>query len=64
MPKCDFNKAAKHFIEITLSHGCSPVNLQHIFRALFRRNTFGWLLLFLLCYGFFAAITKNLKSAI
>ena len=27
-------------------HGCSPVNLQHIFRALFPKNTSGWLLLY------------------
>ena len=33
------------FIEITLWHGCSPVNLLHIFRTPFPRNTFGWLLL-------------------
>ena len=32
-------------IEITLQHGCSPVNLQHIFRTPFSRNTSGWLLL-------------------
>ena len=31
--KCDFN-----FIEIALLHGCSPVNLLHIFRTLL--NTF------------------------
>ena len=35
--KCDF-------IEITLRHGCSPVNLLHIFRAPFSRNYSGWLL--------------------
>ena len=35
----DFN-----FIEITLRHGCS-LNLQHIFRATFLKNTYGWLLL-------------------
>ena len=29
MPKCDFGKV----IEIALRHGCSPVNLLHIFRA-------------------------------
>ena len=29
MPKCDFNKVA----------GCSPVNLLHIFRTPFRKNT-------------------------
>ena len=32
------------FIEIVLRHGCSPVNLLHIFRIPFPRNTFGWLL--------------------
>ena len=34
-----------NFIEITLRHGCSPVNLLHIFRAPFLRNTSGWQLL-------------------
>ena len=34
MPKCDFNKLLCNFIEITLRHGCSPVNLLHIFRTL------------------------------
>ena len=34
-----------NFIEIALWHGCSPVNLLHIFRTLFSRNTSGWLLL-------------------
>ena len=33
------------FIEIALRHGCSPVNLLHIFGKSFPRNTFGWLLL-------------------
>ena len=28
-----------------LRHGCSPVNLLHIFRTPFPKNTFGWLLL-------------------
>ena len=47
MPKCDFNKVALlcNFIEITLRHGCSPVNLPHIFRRSFSKNTSGWLLL-------------------
>ena len=32
MSKCDFNKVAlKLYIEITLRHGCSPVNFLHIF---------------------------------
>ena len=38
MPKCDF-------IEIALRHGCSPVNLLHIFRTHFPKNTPGWLVL-------------------
>ena len=29
----------------TLRHGCSPVNLVHIFRPPFPKNTSGWLLL-------------------
>ena len=31
-------------IEITLRHGCSPVNLLHIFRTPFLKNTYKWLL--------------------
>ena len=34
--------------QIVLRHGCSPVNLMHIFRTSFSKNTSGWLLL---CYG-------------
>ena len=34
-----------NFIEIALRHGCSPVNLLHIFRTPFSRNTTGCLLL-------------------
>ena len=37
-----------NFIEITLRHGCSPVNLLHIFKRPFLRNTSGRLLLLLL----------------
>ena len=37
MPKSDFKKVAHH--------RCSPVNLLHIFRATFSRNTSGRLLL-------------------
>ena len=33
-----------NFIETALRHGCSPVNLLHIFRTPFPRNTSGWLL--------------------
>ena len=34
-----------NFIETTLQHGSSPVNLLHIFRTTFLKNTAGWLLL-------------------
>ena len=37
-----------NFIKIALRHGCSPVNLLHIFRTPFSRNTSGWLLLHVL----------------
>ena len=40
MPKCDFNK-----VEIALRHGCSTVNLLHIFRTSFQQNTSERLLL-------------------
>ena len=43
MPKCDF----EIFIEITLGHSCSLVNLLHIFRTPFTKNTSGWLLLYI-----------------
>ena len=45
LPKYDFNKVACNFIEITLRHGCSPVNLLHIFRTPFPENISGGLLL-------------------
>ena len=32
--------------KITLGHGCSPVNLIHIFTTPFPKNTPGWLLLY------------------
>ena len=38
-------KFQSNFIEITLRHGCSPINLLHIFRTSFPKNTSGWLLL-------------------
>ena len=48
MSKCDFNlsKLLCNFIEITLRHACSPVDLLHIFRTPFLMNTCGWLLLY------------------
>ena len=36
-----------NFTEIILWHGCSPVNLLHIFKTPFTKNTFRWLLLVL-----------------
>ena len=41
-------KLQSNFIEIALRHGCSPVNLLHIFRTPFLKNTSGWLLQVLL----------------
>ena len=38
-------KLQNNFIEITLWHGCSPMNLLHIFRTSFYKNTPGGLLL-------------------
>ena len=38
IPKCDFNNMQSNFIEITLRHGCSPVNLLYIFRTFFPQN--------------------------
>ena len=46
-------KLQSNLIEITLRHGCSAVNLPHVFRTLFTKNgkrftTSWWLLLLLL----------------
>ena len=38
-------KLPSSFIEITLRHRCSPVNLLHVFRKPFVKNTSGRLLL-------------------
>ena len=38
-------KLQSNFIEITLRYVCSPVNLLHIFRTPFYKNTSRWLLL-------------------
>ena len=43
-------KLQSNLIEITLRHGCSPVNLLLIFRTAFTKNTSERLLL---CYGIF-----------
>ena len=41
-------KLRNNFIEIAFWHGCSPVNLLHIFRTPFLKNTSGRLLLILI----------------
>ena len=38
-------------IDITLRHGCSLINLLHIFRTAFFKNISGWLLLHFLKYA-------------
>ena len=48
MPKCDFSKVVSNFTEIALQHGCIPVNLPHISRTPFSRNTSGRLLLMII----------------
>ena len=45
MPKRDFTKVAKQLYWNNTSTWCSPVNLLHIFRTPFPRDTSGWLLL-------------------
>ena len=42
-------KLQSNFIETSLRHGCSPVNLLHLFRIIFPKNTSEGLLLFFLC---------------
>ena len=63
MLKCDFNKVALlcNFIEIALRHGCSPVNLLHIFRIPFPKNTSGRLLLIILLVGFYSLLSGLVK---
>ena len=48
-----------NFIEITLPHRCSPINLLHIFRATFSSNTSRRLLL---CYGTGSMLIKQNHS--
>ena len=52
-----------NFIEITPRHGCSPINLLHIFRTPFLKNTSGRLLLDLPhCYTHFSKIRVGVAS--
>ena len=45
MLKCDFNKFANQLYWNHTRHGCSPVNLLHIFRTPFPKNISGWLIM-------------------
>ena len=61
--KCDFNKFywKFYFIEITLRHRCSPVNLLHNFRTLFPKNTSDRLLLIFHVFKDFSDSHKNVS---
>ena len=50
-----------NFIEITFWHGCSHINLLHIFRTPFPKNTSGELLLFVLRCRLAERVNRNLK---
>ena len=56
MPKRDLNKVASNFVGLALRHGCSPVNLLHIFRTPFLKNISGQLLL--------NVVSRNINSDI
>ena len=52
-----------NFFEITLRPGCSRVNLLHIFRTPFPKNTPGWLLLNISLEMFWkVSVLKKLKT--
>ena len=62
--RCSQDKVFK-FIEITLRHGCSPVNLHHIFRTAFLKNTSGRLLVEYVLKSFRKYLCKHLwKSSL
>ena len=52
-------KLQSNFIEITLGCGCSPVNLLHIFRTLFPKNTSGRLFLAILLQNSTAILLQS-----
>ena len=51
-------------IEIALRHGCFSVNLLHIFRTPFPKNTSGWLLLFLELFHSKIPINQNIPNSV
>ena len=55
-------KLLSSFIEITPLRGWSPVNLLHIFRTIFYKNTFGELLLLDVLASFIATLLSWLTS--
>ena len=52
-----------NFIEITLRHGCSPVNLLYIFRTPFTKNSFQRLLLKTLFIGLLHSNNQQINIA-
>ena len=50
-----------NFIEIAFRHGCSPVNLLHIFRTPFPKNTSGGLLVYITEHRFTLIILSNVS---
>ena len=64
---CTQKSKSRHFnfIEITLRHGCSPVNLLDIFRTPFPKNTSGGLLLcveYILLFDSSSSDEKDMKT--
>ena len=51
-----------NFIEITLSHGCSPVDLMYIFRTPFPKNNSEGCFWFILCVFKKAMIQTRMKT--
>ena len=65
MPMCDvIAEVQSNFIEIALRYGCSPINLLHIFRTSFLKNTSGWLLMVILVCKKHVLFYVNISSII
>ena len=56
-------KLESNFTEMTLRHGCSPINLLHIFRTSFPRNTSGQLLLHISAYNTILTFNHRVDSS-
>ena len=59
-------KLKSKFIEMASRYGCSSVNLLHIFRTHFPKNTSGWLLLILVSHavGLLSLLLKNVSEKV